>query len=409
MSAFERLRRGDPGRERQPARAGPVARARDCLSKPARPLERGIRAAMESSFGHDFSRVRVHADAEAAEAVQAVGAIAYTVGRDIVFGRDRYAPHDELGRRLIAHELSHVVQQHGAAGDVDRLQVSAPGDGSEREAEEAATAVAGGRRPHQPAALSHQVIQRQPQVPVTLPLTWDAKENISAGVADHGVLCIGSASANGNKYLQTTRTAALRTQSLYPYGQNCAPVCTKRPLSLHFFFWVDGDLVPRPQPFDDPRIALDISFAPASAPPMAAARPVFSATSVGKYVGPGAPLKTSFGTEVAFVPPEPGTLYVSEIIDDPTSGEVAQYGDAIPVVDCPVPAGTRTPPKAQLGELRTGTIIVVPDPVKSPLIYYRATGHEQVDPPGFYADLMRDSTGYFYYNTGFKYYIDYPP
>jgi hypothetical protein len=68
---------------------------------------------MEPRFGHDFSKVRIHADAQAAESARAVSAKAYTVGQHIVFGQGRYAPQSSEGQRLIAHELTHVVQQNG--------------------------------------------------------------------------------------------------------------------------------------------------------------------------------------------------------------------------------------------------------------------------------------------------------
>jgi hypothetical protein len=64
---------------------------------------------------HDFSRVRVHADATAAESARAVNARAYTVGHDLVFGAGQYAPETSEGRRLVAHELTHVVQQTTAS------------------------------------------------------------------------------------------------------------------------------------------------------------------------------------------------------------------------------------------------------------------------------------------------------
>jgi len=69
-------------------------------------------------FGYDFSQVRVHTDSKAAESARAVNALAYTVGRDIVFGAGQYSPQSAPGQRLLAHELSHVVQQ--------RSVVSAP-------------------------------------------------------------------------------------------------------------------------------------------------------------------------------------------------------------------------------------------------------------------------------------------
>jgi hypothetical protein len=70
--------------------------------------------AVNSSERFDFSGVRIHADARAIESARAMNALAYTVGRDIVFGAGQYAPETEAGRRLIAHELTHVVQQSNA-------------------------------------------------------------------------------------------------------------------------------------------------------------------------------------------------------------------------------------------------------------------------------------------------------
>lgn len=70
---------------------------------------------MESRFGQDFSRIRVHTDDAAARSAQTLWAHAYTVGRDIYFNEDRYNPDSLEGRRLLAHELTHVVQQTGGA------------------------------------------------------------------------------------------------------------------------------------------------------------------------------------------------------------------------------------------------------------------------------------------------------
>lgn len=77
----------------------------------AAPLEGSVRAQMESRFGAEFGAVRIHADATAAKSARTIGAAAYTVGRDIVFGADRYQPHSSAGQHLLAHELAHVVQQ----------------------------------------------------------------------------------------------------------------------------------------------------------------------------------------------------------------------------------------------------------------------------------------------------------
>jgi hypothetical protein len=80
------------------------------------PLAPAVRAEMEDRLQHDFSDVRVHTDGEAARSADALDAHAYTVGPDIVFGAGEYAPSSASGRRLLAHELTHVVQQAGAAG-----------------------------------------------------------------------------------------------------------------------------------------------------------------------------------------------------------------------------------------------------------------------------------------------------
>lgn len=117
------------------------------LGSAGRPLEPSARSFFESRLGHDFSGVRVHTDERAAESASAVGAHAYTVGRDVVFGAGRYSPNTPDGRRLLAHELAHVVQQDGRRGAIQtaRLDISTPGDAGEREADAAADAVMSGR------------------------------------------------------------------------------------------------------------------------------------------------------------------------------------------------------------------------------------------------------------------------
>ena len=81
-----------------------------------RPLDAATRNYFEPRFGHDFSAVRVHASGRAGESARAVNSLAYTVGRDIVFRDGSFAPQADSGRRLLAHELSHVVQQSGGSG-----------------------------------------------------------------------------------------------------------------------------------------------------------------------------------------------------------------------------------------------------------------------------------------------------
>jgi hypothetical protein len=84
------------------------------LAGSGRPLEPALRLDMEHRFGHDFSQVRVHTGAAAEQSARDVNARAYTVGRNMVFGEGRFAPRTHEGQRLLAHELTHVVQQMNA-------------------------------------------------------------------------------------------------------------------------------------------------------------------------------------------------------------------------------------------------------------------------------------------------------
>jgi hypothetical protein len=92
--------------------ASPIAH--EVLRSPGRPLDAATRAFMEPRFGQDFSGVRVHTDSSAQQSAQGLNANAYTAGHNIVFGAGQFAPQTPNGDRLIAHELSHVVQQTGS-------------------------------------------------------------------------------------------------------------------------------------------------------------------------------------------------------------------------------------------------------------------------------------------------------
>ncbi len=114
----------------------------DVLRAPGQPLDAGTRAFMEPRFGSDFSQVRIHTDAQAAESARAVNAQAYTVGSDVVFGAGQYAPEASEGKRLMAHELTHVVQQQGTPAVLQsKLRIDSPSDSAEVAADAAARAV----------------------------------------------------------------------------------------------------------------------------------------------------------------------------------------------------------------------------------------------------------------------------
>ena len=115
---------------------------KDVVRSPGAALESDTRSEMEARLGHDFSDVRVHTDGEAAASAKAVQAQAYTVGNHVVFGEGNYQPTSDQGKRTLAHELTHVVQQR--SGPVDGspaaggISLSHPSDRFEQEAERTA-------------------------------------------------------------------------------------------------------------------------------------------------------------------------------------------------------------------------------------------------------------------------------
>lgn len=123
------------------ARAGDPAPevVHDALRGPSSALDGSTRAFFESRFDHDFSQVRIHNDGTAARSAGAIDALAYTVGNDVVFGKGQFSPHSESGRRLLAHELTHVTQQRGASSS-SNLTLGEAHDASEQEADRSAEA-----------------------------------------------------------------------------------------------------------------------------------------------------------------------------------------------------------------------------------------------------------------------------
>jgi hypothetical protein len=140
-----------PALQRQSAGAGDMPQAAAAAAahvsrSPGRPLDPAPRALLEQRLQQDFGGVRVHADGQAAASAAAVGARAYTMGQDIVFGRGEYRPGTAEGTRLLAHELTHVVQQRRGVS-VDGGMGRA-GDAYERQADAVAGAVVAGRPAH---------------------------------------------------------------------------------------------------------------------------------------------------------------------------------------------------------------------------------------------------------------------
>jgi hypothetical protein len=175
-----------------------------------RPLDPGSRSFMESRFGHDFGRVRIHSDAQS---TRALSAQAYTVGEDIVFAPGRFTPQHPAGQELLAHELVHVVQnrQGGGASAGRPSGVSQPGDKLERQADWIAGLVMSGNLPGGmpvAAAPAGSVIQRRAE----------------AAPASRGAAPAGPATgpaAPGR--MRATNPAALVGASSFPWM--CAVAC----------------------------------------------------------------------------------------------------------------------------------------------------------------------------------------
>jgi hypothetical protein len=175
----------------QPDVSHAVARA---LESPAHSLDAATRAMMEPRFGRDFADIRIHTDHRAEASASAVDANAYTVGRDIVFGPGRYAPHSVEGKRLLAHELTHVMQQAPSlARHAPPQRLGATNDAFEAEAQRAAESM-----PHAAAAIAStralssqsRVIQRDGPAKDAKPAAAKAAGYPTAWQAAHAALAI---------------------------------------------------------------------------------------------------------------------------------------------------------------------------------------------------------------------------
>lgn len=175
----------------------------EALRSPGQPLDPATRAFMEPSFGRDFSGVRVHTDAKAAESAQAVNALAYTVGQDVIFGADQYAPETAPGRRLLAHELAHTAQQAGRGPSLSQanvLEIADPSDPFEREAEAVASQVMteGTVVAIQWKGDSGTKLQRQPKPTAPTPaLPGSPSCTPRTGVTEYGCYCGAGSSCPG--------------------------------------------------------------------------------------------------------------------------------------------------------------------------------------------------------------------
>lgn len=147
----------------------------DVLNSSGQPLDSETSSLMQSRFEHDFSDVRIHHDSQAATSAQAMSAQAYTVGQHIVFGAGQYAPDSTTGKRLLAHELTHTLQQQLPAAPIAELPAS------EQEADRAADAVVAGN-PISIQTTAPIGVARQP-LPSSSPISADLTDSASPFLA----------------------------------------------------------------------------------------------------------------------------------------------------------------------------------------------------------------------------------
>jgi hypothetical protein len=197
----------------------------DVLRSCGQPLDADVRTFMEPRLGFDLSAIRVHTGRQAADSAAAVNALAYTVGRHIVFGAGQYSPGCDAGRRLIAHELAHVVQQ-GAGDDMPPQTISDPADASEREADRAAEAALSPPpvaefRPSQTVARVADSSRLQPKMPANRgvlqrKIVVDPPGEARFILGELDVLCPGQLAVSGDTITQSCKAST---------NQSCECAC----------------------------------------------------------------------------------------------------------------------------------------------------------------------------------------
>jgi hypothetical protein len=292
----------------------------DVLRSPGESLDRATQNFMESRFAHDFSGVRVHTDEHAANSARSINALAYTLGSHVVFGANQFAPSTRKGRKLIAHELAHVVQQSGATIAEPRISQN---DRSEREADAAskiATENSPGTTPSLTPNTGGLMAQNLPTATPTGGGAWSS-DLLTIIFDSNRQNCFGAADVSGvDRYSNCGSPER---------GQFCQSLSV--PYEARFF--VDRATQPRPKPFTPPTVRAALDFVSATG------KQGFKSDQTDsnpKYTKPNDPLTPSFGSNFPIGSAESGTLKVLLELKDPDSGANLKYDDKIrfEVVPC---------------------------------------------------------------------------
>lgn len=187
------------------------------LSSPGRPLDPELREGMEQRFGHDFSRVRLHLGSSAGQSARDVSARAYTVGHDIVFDSDKFAPGTREGRLLLAHELTHVVQQSPGQNEG---RIVTPQEGG------AALPVALQRKPSTSKGANPAPTPHITQVRVDQNTPQQVTATFNDGHTESGECSTGKGHCCFDATAGTAEGGACSATRSVQVGNNCTPVGT---------------------------------------------------------------------------------------------------------------------------------------------------------------------------------------
>jgi pyrrolidone-carboxylate peptidase len=201
----------------------------DVVRSSGKPLDASTRAFMEARFSHDFGSVRVHTDARADASVRALDADAYTSGAHIAFARGKFEPHSPEGRRLVAHELAHVVQQGAAQTYTAGIEVD-PDPRREAEAASAGERVSAGGKAGALGAVAG-ALQRQPAAHITrIRVNQTSPQRVTAtwsdGRTDTGECSTGKGHCCFDDTAGTAEGGACSASRSNQVGNNCTPVGT---------------------------------------------------------------------------------------------------------------------------------------------------------------------------------------
>jgi len=201
----------------------------DVVKSPGQPLDHSTRSFMEARLGHDFSNVRVHADDRAAESSRQVNADAYTVGQHIAFASPSFNPHTDEGRKLLAHELTHVMQQANVSTSKP-ISIANPASSSEHEANRVADSFGSGGALHLPhTQQSSPMLQRSPNKKKKKPrtnvvLVFDDNPNTMAEAGARGGTVVRATSVENAKEQLTALGTPIGTLDVISHSSSAGDI-----------------------------------------------------------------------------------------------------------------------------------------------------------------------------------------